>query len=648
MIHWSLLSEYFALILIIVIMLFFYDKRRIRSFRRQLFWNCLWLSVASILLNIASVFFIENVGRFSVGTALLMNSAYFMVSILMCTAIAFYLFQYIFEYVYDKNCMRRIMVGLALLVFVNFVLVLWNAYSGMIFYIDSAGNYGRGPLNAVGFATPLAEVILFLIFYIRYRKRTGRAVARMVWTIPPIVVLLVAYQMAYPDQLLNGALCALSDLIIFINFQNSLIERDSLTEVYNRKSFLEDLTLRRAGQQEYQIILLVLRHFSRVNQAHGHGGGDAILFQIAAFLRNVAGNGRVFRFGGVEFALILPYRGDDSRLERICQRFREDWMLGETPVSISACMAELTDRGQDWTPEEIVAYLEYSIRLAREENRELVRFDGDISRRYHRREYLIQTLQAAIREKRFRVWYQPVYHRDTDSFRSAEALVRLPDGEGGMIPPDEFIPLAEETGMIDALSWIVLEEVCRLLGNESVSDLESVSINLSMQQLLNKDLGQRIEEMLNRYGVAPEQLKLEITERVLADNIDYVREIMTDLSHRNVNFLLDDFGTGYSNFSSVLDLPFEAIKLDRSLMEGLADSPRSKLLADTIIPFFHELGDRVVAEGIETQRQAELALNCGADWLQGFLFARPMPEREFLDWLSAHKKHDGKKDLLSD
>ena len=152
-------------------------------------------------------------------------------------------------------------------------------------------------------------------------------------------------------------------------------------------------------------------------------------------------------------------------------------------------MAELTDWGQDWTPEEIVAYLEYSIRLAREENRELVRFDGDISRRYHRREYLIQTLQAAIREKRFRVWYQPVYHRDTDSFRSAEALVRLPDGEGGMIPPDEFIPLAEETGMIDALSWIVLEEVSRLLGNEPVSELESVSVNLSMQQFLNKDLG---------------------------------------------------------------------------------------------------------------------------------------------------------------
>ena len=345
MIHWSLLSEYFALILIIVIMLFFYDKRRIRSFRRQLFWNCLWLSVASILLNIASVFFIENVGRFPVGTAMLMNSAYFMVSILMCTAIAFYLFQYIFEYVYDKNGMRRIMVGLALLVFVNFVLVLWNAYSGMIFYIDSAGNYCRGPLNAVGFATPIAEVIVFLIFYIRYRNRTGRAIARMVWTIPPIVVLLVVYQMAYPDQLLNGALCALSDLIIFIN---------------------------------------------------------------------------------------------------------------------------------------------------------------------------------------------------------------------------------------------------------------------------------------------------------------YVREIMTDLSRRKVNFLLDDFGTGYSNFSSVLDLPFEAIKLDRSLTAGLADSPQSKLMADTIIPFFHELGDRVVAEGIETQRQAELALNCGADRLQGFLFARPMPEREFLDWLSAHGKRDGKKDFLSD
>ena len=637
MTKWPLLSEYFALMLIVVIILFFYDKRQVRSFRRQLYWCCLLLSAASILLNIASVYTIENFHRFPLALNILLNSAYFMVSVLMCSAIAFYLFQRMLEYVYDKRCLRQAAVGLAAVDLIYLLLILWNWESGVIFFFDQAGNYCRGPLNAVGFAAPLAEMVMLMICYFRHRKSVGRAMIRILWTVPTIVVLLVAYQLAYPEQLLNGAISALADLVIFISFQSSRIERDSLTGVYNRKSFLEELTLRTAGRQEYQVILVALKQFARVNQIYGHGGGDAVLFQMADFLRGVAGGGRVFRFSSVEFALLLPGRGEEQ-LEKVCGRFREDWLLGEDHVSVPACAAELTYRGQDWTPEQVISYLEYSIRLAKEEERELVRFDGETARRYQRREYLIATLQKAIRDGNFQVWYQPVYHRDTESFDSAEALLRLSDDRGRPISPAEFIPLAEETGMIDSLSWIVLEGVCRLLGSGAVPELKTVSINLSMQQFLRKDLGERIEAALERYGVAPERLKLEITERVLLDNSDYVRESMAELRRRNLNFYLDDFGTGYSNFSSVLDLPFEAIKLDRSLMVGLTDNPRARMMADTIIPFFHKLGETVVAEGIESRSQAELALRCGADRIQGFYYARPMPEAELAEWFRARRE----------
>ena len=637
MIRWPLLSEYFALILIIIIMLFFYDKRQVHSFRRRLYWCCLWLSVASILLNITSVYTIENFHRFPLWVNMLLNSAYFIVSVLMCSVIAFYLFQRMLEYVYDKRCLRRAAVGLTAVTLAYLLLTLWNLDSGVLFYFDQAGNYCRGPLNKVGFAVPAVELVMLITCYVRNRRSVGRAMVRIMCTVPTVVVLLVAYQLAYPEQLLNGAISALADLIIFISFQSSRIERDGLTGVYNRKSFLEELTLRTAGRQEYQVILVALKQFSRVNQVYGHGGGDAVLFQIASFLRSAAGGGRVFRFSSVEFALLLPGR-EETQLEKVCRRFREDWMLGEDRVSVPACVAELTYRGQDWTPEQLIGYLEYSIRLAKEENRELVHFDGETARRHQRREYLIRTLQQAIRDGGFQVWYQPVYHRDTGSFHSAEALLRLSDDQGRSIPPGEFIPLAEETGMIDALSWIVLDGVCRFLGSGTVPELKSVSINLSMQQFLRKDLGQRIEEALERYGVAPERLKLEITERVLLDNTAYVRESMAELRRRKLNFYLDDFGTGYSNFSSVLDLPFEAIKLDRSLMVGLPDNPKARMMADTIIPFFHKLGETVVAEGIESRQQAELALRCGADRLQGFYYARPMPEAELVTWFRDQKE----------
>lgn len=641
MIRWSLLSEYFALMLIVVIMLFFLDRRQVRTFRRKHFWACLVLSAASIALNIASVFAIENVGRTSVGLAMALNSAYYLVSILMCVTIGCFLFERILEYVFDKICLRRARICLLALLAVNVVLVLANFGTGVLFRVDANGQYLRGPLNAIGFATPFLEVVLLVVCYVRHRRCAGRAIVRIMWTVPAIVVLLVAYQVAYPDQLLNGAICALANLIIFISFQNSRIERDSLTEVFNRKSFLEELTLRMAGGQRFRITVIALRQFSRINQAHGHTGGDAVLVQIAGYLRSVAGADRVFRIGNMAFALLLPSDGD-SPAERIRSRLQEGWELGSKPVTVSSCMAELVYDGQDWTPEQVVSYLEYATRLAKEENRELVRFDGDIASRHQRREYLIQTLQAAIAGNRFEVWYQPVYDCASGRFRSAEALLRLRDEQGSFIPPDEFIPLAEETGRIDALCWIVLEDVCRMLGSGEVPGLEVVSINLSMQQFLHRDLGDRIEDALRRHGVAPERLKLEITERVLLDDADCVQRTMEALRSRKLGFYLDDFGTGYSNFSTALDLPFEAIKLDRSLTAGLCDDPKAQLMAETLIPFFHKLGAQVVAEGIENRCQAAMAVHYNADRLQGFCFARPMPGSELAGW---YREHPGKIEL---
>ena len=641
MTRWSLLSEYFALILIVVIMLFFYDSHQVHSARRRLYWSCLLLSAASILLNIASVHAIENIGRVSVELNIALNSAYFLVSVLMSTAITYYLFQRLLEFVYDKRCLQRARLALWLVLGAYTALLLWNLHSGVIFYFDQVGNYCRGPLNAAGFLAPVLEVALVLLCYFRNRKSVGRAVVRIVWTVPPVVVLLVLYQVAYPEQLLNGTISALANLIIFISFQSSRIERDGLTGINNRRSFMEELTLRMASRQKYQVILVALKQFARVNQVYGHSNGDAILFQIAGALRQLSTGGRLFRYNSVEFLLLMPgsdKKDGEERLEQVLSCMRREWPLGEDHVSVPFCAAELTYSGQDCTPEQIVSYLEYCVRLAKEDGHELVRFDGETALRHRRREYLIQTMQAAVRDGRFQVWYQPVYHRDTGGFDSAEALIRLSDEQGQPISPAEFIPVAEENGLIDALSWIVLEGVCRLLGSGGVPELKTVSINLSMQQLARKDLAKRIEDMLQKYNVAPDRLKLEITERVLADNGELVRQTMEEMERCRLEFLLDDFGTGYSNFSSVLGLPFEAVKLDRSLMLGLTDDPRSRLMADTIIPFFHKLGQQVVAEGIESREQAELALRCGADRIQGFYYARPMPESELAAWYHSRKE----------
>ena len=178
-----------------------------------------------------------------------------------------------------------------------------------------------------------------------------------------------------------------------------------------------------------------------------------------------------------------------------------------------------------------------------------------------------------------------------------------------------------------------------MLGSGTVPELKAVPVNLSMQQFLRKDLAKRIEDMLQKYNVAPDRLKLEITERMQAENSALARQTMEEMRRRYLTFLLDDFGTGYSNLSSVLDVPFEAVKLDRSLMSELTDDPRSRLMADTIIPFFHKLGQQVVAEGIESREQAELALHCGADTAsRAFTTPGPCRNRSWQSGIAAGKR----------
>ena len=649
MTNWLLLPELFSLFLIAIIILFFWEGRRrdgISIRGRQLYWCCLWVSLLSILLDVLCVCTIQQAQWVPRWVNLLLNSAYFLSSVWMSTAIAFYLRHRVLEYKgWDGDlCWVGMVLGGAALVYTG--LVVWNWTSGAIFYFDGEGRYCRGPLNQIGYLVLVVQLAAILVCYWRNRRCVDPAMVRVMGAVPLIVVLLVACQIASPEHLLNGTIAGLVNLVIFISFQNRSIEQDSLTGVGSRKSFFRELALRTAGRQHFQVVVVGLQQFARINRQFGHWQGDALLCQMARRLDRLPGGGRAFRFGNVEFALIRPIRAEgeeEAYLERVCALFREEWPVDQTRCRVPVRTAELVYRGQDWKPELVIEYLEHTLRLAKVGQAETVRFSGRVAEDYRRQAHLIQTMQRAIDGGRVQVWYQPIYHRGLGRFASAEALLRLTDDQGGYVAPGEFIPLAERTGLIDALSWIVVEEVCRLL-REGVPGLEHVAVNLSMGQL-RPDLPLRLDEVLARQGIRPEQLKLEITERQVMEDSAYAREIMEQMAGKELRFYLDDFGTGYSNLSCALDLPFEGIKLDRSLMSGVPDDPKRKRMAETLIPLFHQLGLEVVAEGIEEEEQARRVLECGADRIQGFYYARPMPEKELKELFRRQTaKQKGRKD----
>lgn len=628
--HWALVPEFVALLIIGVIMLFYHDKKQVNTARRKLFWFSLGISAVSIILNIICVYLIEYAEYVPVIVNVVANTLYFWISMAMCTVLAFYLFQRILEYVYDKRCMKRATIGLAVVMILYTGLAIWNFWSGVFFYFDEFGNYHQGVYNRVGYGGLLVEAMMLTICYIRNRKSVSKETVRVLKTAIPIALFIALLQITVLRFLyLNGTIIAIVNLIIFVCFQSHPIETDGLTGLGNRKSFYDEIALRTDGRQMYQIIGISLHNFGTVSRKLGYEKGDAILHKIGEYLSGFHEEGRAYRVSNVLFAIILPWKSNQEQeryVEEIKARFDCPWTLGGEVCEVEYHGASVMYQLQEWTPEQVIVYLEYTMNQAKDDNRKMIGFDSNIAQRFQRREYLIDTLQKAIKDQRFQVYYQPVYHCKENRFASAEALVRLKDYINENISPAEFIPLAEETRMIDEISWIVIEKVCALMGGDGVPGLKQVSINLSMQQFLQHDLIERIEALMNKHRTPPDAICFEVTESVLLDDEAYIKEIMSQMQEKGLRFYLDDFGTGYANFSQILDLPFEVVKLDRNLLVKHPDKPNAQNLPNVLVPFFHDLGHTVVAEGVETEEQLNWMREIGVDRIQGFYFARPMPE----------------------
>ncbi|MCQ4636324.1 GGDEF domain-containing phosphodiesterase [Anaerovorax odorimutans] len=619
--------------MIIVISLYFFDRKHTRSPRRTLFWICLGLSAFEIILNAACVLTIRYYALVPQWLNVLLNSLYFLVTVWTCSILALYIFNLLLEHVYEKHCLIRAVAGLVILNALFLILVIINFRTGVLFWFDADGGYHRGLFNNAGYAVMLAEVCMVIMCYVRNRSSVSKNVFQVIRTLPPIVLGLAAFQLIYPQILLNGVSFAFVDLVLFINFQNYQVGTDSLTRIGNRRNFYQELSLRIAGKQKFQIISISLKHFVVVNQRFGYQIGDDFLYTIASWLEKFDQDSRAFRFGNVSFALVSPFLSEEkaaANLKKVRDRFEEGWSVGDIRFDIMACFSEIIRRDQNWQPDQVIEYLEFMNAMAKQEDIASLRFTKEIEQKIERKKILTELLKLSIKKDRFQIWYQPVIDCTSGKYLYAEALLRLSDCSGVPVSPNEFIPLAEETGLIDEMSWIVLEKVCRLLGETPSLDVNSISINLSMQQFLDPHIAQRIADCLKRHHVPPEKLKIEITERVIAYDLPYISSVMARIREAGIGFYLDDFGVGYSNFSSIMRLPFECVKLDRSLFSELLVSEKDRTIVQTMIELAHSVGFQVVSEGIETQEQAELLSRLGTDRIQGYYFARPMPEKEFL------------------
>ena len=633
MADWSLTSELMALIVLcLLIAQVLASKAFSKTHRRALYLSSLFLACGSIVLNAASVELLANYSSSHFIPTTIVNTLYFIVSVWMASAIALYLFDLLLEHVYDRRCWNRAILGVGILNALFLVLMVVNGATGLIYSISPDGIYEKGPLNLIGYGVVGTETLMLLWCYYTNHASVSKQVTKVIRLLPPLVIALVVYQFAFPSILLNGTIGAIALLIITLNFQSRRIDTDGLTLLGDRKSFYDELHLESVGNQSFQIFTVSIHDFASVNRRLGHKSADELLYQIASWLNTLSRKVHAFRYGKVSFALVCPYRdeADTSHLlKTIAERFNSVWCIGNTKCLISVGCCSLVRHHEDWSPDLIIAFLDAMNERIKTQHLPVLQFSKLIEQELEREIYVTEALKNAIKQKTFHINYQPILDCKQNKFNVAEALIRL-DDSNTTLSPAEFIPLAERLGVIDDISLLMLDKVCCFLGNTSESDLQAVSINIPMSQMFDDQLPARIQSSLDAYHVDPHRLKIEITERILAESAEIVERTIMELDSRGIGCYLDDFGTGYSNFSLVIKLPLEYVKIDCTLTADVSENQRSREALRKLIELFHGLGIKVLAEGIETDRQSEALRHDGVDALQGYLLTKPLDETELL------------------
>lgn len=433
-----------------------------------------------------------------------------------------------------------------------------------------------------------------------------------------------------------------------VDFERRLWESahyDGLTGLPNRELFLSELDqvlASTADRHEHDIpavLFIDLDRFKVVNDAWGHAAGDELLKLVTARLQNAVREGDLLaRFGGDEFVVMATADDDPRELvtlgRRIIRELENPFRLGDhvTYVGASVGLALADEPGV--CANDLVSHADVAMYAAKSGGRGRVAiFDAAMRDKVRSRHRLHTELRHALDNDELQVHYQPIVNVISGEFEGAEALVRWEHPTRGFIAPGEFIPTAEETGLVTNIGRVVLREVARQIVDWSSRSGGSprISVNLSAREVMDPTIVETVLDTLAAAGASPSSLTLEVTESVLVTDAQTAIDNLTRLQRAGVQIALDDFGTGYSSLTYLRDMPVDIVKIDRRFIAELSDDNAESSIAAMVLGLGRTMGLTVVAEGVETAEQHEHLLAVGGTHAQGFLYARPAPAAEIAD-----------------
>ncbi|MGN0807658.1 MAG: putative bifunctional diguanylate cyclase/phosphodiesterase [Candidatus Coproplasma sp.] len=448
-------------------------------------------------------------------------------------------------------------------------------------------------------------------------------------------ILLIFGVLAIQIQLVSFAL-SVAVLLAYVTLQRPEDELDPVSGMFNTRTHLYRTNERLRSGKPFVAFVFELSNMAIVNTTFGIKGGNEVMKQMADRIRGILPKKLLlFRLNGARFAINFndehEYKDFEPKFKSV---FEEPVEINETKIRVAytgciIAMPTVTDQVSDL--EEILKYYRSTSKAS---DRVMVA-DVEAVEKSRRRERVEYAIQSALKNRGFEVYYQPIYSVADKHISSCEALIRLIDAEIGFIGPDEFIPIAEETGKIVEIGHFVIEEVCRFIKEECPQNygIEFIDVNLSVIQCMHPEITEDINKILTDYDVPRDMVNLEVTETASAKSYTLLQSRLRELHRSGFTISLDDFGSGFSSVEYLINFPFDIVKLDKALVWAYMSTPKYEPILKHYMPMLHGLGLKIVAEGVETKEMLEALEELGCDYIQGYYFSRPIPKAKFVEYI---------------
>lgn len=618
-------------VMILLVLFLFYVQKKKLALRSELVFRCtFWVIFFCLCMDIASIIAIVHMDQLPDFFVRLVCKTY-PVTLVVSMLFAFF-------YVYSDFCQdekrwrRNVMIYSFIMVFVALMIYILPIY----IYYDSAFGvvYTYGPSVLVTYAGALGLIMANLLLLLTQKNiNPRRRHAVIIWMFMWIAAAVIQF---FNNRLLVvGLAAALGIMVVYLQFENPELNLDRGTGMFNQGAYVQYMQQMYQSGKELPAMSIKMRRYGTEKQYADVQ--EQVMCRISLFLSSVP---VIYTFRVAEDELLILFRKKDqimTEVKNIYQYLQSGFQRYEgvdfRPIYIFTENIQIVRSGK-----ELLELFHYACAKNSECMQEdYVEIDEETARQMSHRKNIELKIATALEQDRVVVFYQPIYSVKEQAFTSAEALVRIIDEDGTYIPPGEFIPIAEENGMIHKIGERVFEKVCRFYAGQQLETygVQYIEVNLSTVQGTDKKLAEDSIALMNKYGISPKHINLEITESASASARNILLDNMNELMKCGVHFSLDDFGTGQSNLNYIVEMPVEIVKFDKDMIHAYFENGKAKYVMDAAMHMIQGLGLSIVAEGIETESQFQTMKALGIQYIQGFYFSKPLPEREYLAFVSA-------------